>query len=304
MENAKMEKLVNDIAFTDQDKADLERKGILPIRKIFTPEVMQRLLNSVESNFNPSDHPEGILAGFDRFSNEFANRDELFKELVDQLIEPLNELSGRELGCTQIAILELEAGKSKGFSWHFDNFSFCFIDPDVAGYTFWLSLQPIDVTKQGGGMFWVHKDDFSGEARMQQWAHYQRVDTEHKIPNGKYLEAFHAQYPLDWVGPFDQLMLEDLKQQCSLEVGDALFFSRYTWHRSQDLLPNGPIQKRTTIIFRLVDLDGRINRTLFQKTMERSELEGSMNPKSFGHRLHGFKDGDLLRDVIASGVTY
>lgn len=299
-----MEKLINNIAFTDQDKADYKRKGVFPVRKIFPPDVIQRLLQSVENNFKPDDHPEGILGGFNRFSNEFANRDELFKVLLEQLLEPLNELCGEELGCTQIAVLELEAGKRKGFSWHFDNFSFCYIDPDASGHTFWLPLQPIDVAKQHGGMFWVHQDDFSGKARMQQWAYYQHVDKEHKMPNGKYAEAFHAQYPLDWVGAFDNLMMEDLKQECSFEPGDALLFSRYTWHRSQDLLANGPIQKRTAIIFRLVDLDGKINRTLFQKTMERSELEGSMNPKSFGHRLDGFKDGDLMRDVIVSGVSY
>lgn len=299
-----MEKLVNDVAFTTWDKADYKRTGIAPIRKIFTPDVIKRLEQSVENHFKPDDHPEGILAGFDRFSNEFANRDELFSILLEQLLEPLGELCGEELGCTQIAILELEAGKRKGFTWHFDNFSFCYIDPDVSGHTFWLPLDPIDVTKQHGGMVWVQQNDFSGKARMQQWAHYQCVDKEHKMPNGKYVEAFHTQYPLDWVGEFDQLMLEDLKQESSFEIGDALLFNRYTWHRSQDLLTNGPIKKRTTIIFRLVDLSGKINRTLFQKTMERSKIEGSMLPKSFGDKLDGFKDGDLMRDVLASGVTF
>lgn len=296
--------LVNALSFTAQDKADYQRTGVAPIRKMFAPEVIENLKQSVENNFQTNDHPDGILTGFGRFSNEFANRDELFTILLDQILKPLNELAGEELACTQIAILELQAGVSRGFSWHFDNFSFCYIDPDVSGHTFWLPLHPIDVTKQHGGMYWVHQDDFSGKARMQQWAHYQLVDKAHKISGGKYADAFNNQYPLDWVGEFDQLMMEDLKKDCSFEIGDALLFNRFTWHRSQHLFPDGPLQKRTTIIFRLVDMDGKINRTLFEKTMERSDLEGSMNPKSFGHRLDGFKDGDLMRDVIASGVTY
>lgn len=299
-----MTSLVNNFTISDQDKIDYRRTGVIPIRKIFSPEVMEQLRQSVENNVKPEDHPKEILKEFGRFSNEFANRDELFKELVNQMLEPLGELCGEELGCTQIAILELEAGIDKGFIWHFDNYSFCFIDPNVSGHTLWLPLQTIDTTKQHGGMYWVHQDEFTGRSRMQQWAHYQLVENEHKMENGKYLNAYNTQYPLDWMGEFDELMLEDLKRDCSFEIGDALLFHRFTWHRSQHLFPQGPIKKRTAIIFRLVDLDGKINRTLFRKTMERAAIEGSMNPRSFGHSLDGFKDGDLMRDVIASGVSF
>jgi hypothetical protein len=299
-----MQKLVNNIHFNAQDRADYRKTGIVALRRLFEPNIIERLRRSVDGNFRQEDQPAGVLASFDRYSNEFANRDELFRELVEQLLPVINSLCEEDLGVTMIAILEIEAGKSKGFTWHFDNYSFAFIDPDVSAHTLWLPLNPIDVTKQHGGMFWVHQNDFSGMTRMQQWAHYQCVDKKHQMPDGKYAKAHWAQYPFEWVGPYDNLMMEDLKRDCSLEEGDALLFQRYTWHRSQELSPNGPLKKRTTIIFRLVDLDGRINRTLFQRTIERMLLEGSTLPKSFGDRLEGFEDGDLVRDVFAAGVTF
>lgn len=303
----KVEKqLLYERLFTTEDRADYQEKGVKLLKRMFPLSTIHYLQKSVEENFNSMDHQDGVISDFDRFSNEFANRDELFKVLAQAILKPLNELTGDELVVTQIAILELEVGKSKGFNWHFDEYSFCFVDIDSPGHTLWLPLNPIDINKQRGGMVWVHQNDLDGRSRLKQWAHYQLAERELKLPGGSYVEAKDRQYPDNnlWSGDFDKVMLDALQKECSVALGDALIFNRHTWHKSQEMLANGPLKKRTSIIFRVVSKDSLINRTLFEKTTERMKLEGKTPPKSFGHRLGSFKDGDSIRDAVNTGVSF
>ncbi len=299
------QQLINNVSFTETNRADYKKKGVHLIEKMFPLNTMHYLKSSVEKNFNTGDQPKGVIEKFDRFSNEFANRDDFFKELAHTITESLPAITGHELAVTQIAILELEVGKSKGFNWHFDEYSFCFVDTDSPAHTLWLPLNTIDVNKQRGGMVWVHQNDFDGRSRLKQWEFYQMADKSLKKPDAPYQKAQASQYLYnDWAGEFDMAMLDTMQQECSLELGDALLFNRHTWHKSQELLANGPLKKRTTIIFRLVSKDSKINNTLFNNTIERMKLEGSVPPKSFGDRLGNFKDGDLIRDAISAGVSF
>ncbi|MEZ4848462.1 MAG: hypothetical protein R3B93_07560 [Bacteroidia bacterium] len=297
--------LINDLHFTAQDQADYKKKGIRLVEKIFPLSTVEYLQTSVETNFKSTDHPQGVIDRFDRFSNEFANRDEFYKELAQVILSPLQQLTGHEMAVTQIAILELEVGKGKGFRWHFDEYSFSFVNIDSPGHTLWVPLNPIYTKKQRGGMVWVHQNDFSGESRLKQWEHYQMADLNHQAPGGLYEQAKYGQYQENhWSGEFDKIMLDSLQQECDMELGDALLFNRNTWHKSQEMLPNGPLKKRTSIIFRLVDIDSVITRTLFEKTIQRMKIEGTVPPNSFGHRLGAFKDGDTIRDAIEAGVSF
>ena len=221
--------LINDISFSGEERANFKKRGIQHIEKMFPLSTIQYLQASVEKHFNPDDHPDGVISRFDRFSNEFAYRDELYKEIAQVILKPLNDLTGNDLTVTQIAILELEVGKGKGFRWHFDDYSFSFVNLDAPGHTLWLPLNRIDINKQRGGMVWVHQNDFSGESRLKQWAHYQLVDRDLKVQGGAYKEAKYKQYQeRNWSGEFDKAMSDDLKQECSLEIGDALVFNRNT----------------------------------------------------------------------------
>jgi len=294
----------SNICFKPEEVRLYQKNGVFHIKEMFSPLVIQELRNSVDNNFKPEDQPDGVINAFNRFSNEFAGRDEIFKRLTEEFLPILAQLTGHEMTVTQIAILELDAGKKGGFDWHFDEYSFSFVDIDSPGHTLWLPLNVIDVNKQHGGMSWAHQTDFNGKQRLKQWAHYQLADKEVKVKGAAYEKAYRTQFPSEWVGDYDKIYLEDVKKECSLNIGDALLFNRHTWHRSRPLLENGPIKRRTTIIFRLVSLDAKINRTLFEKTIERMLLEGGVPPKSFGDRLTAFKDGDLIRDAVAEGVLY
>lgn len=296
--------LVKKLSFTSEEMTNYQKNGVFHIHQMFSPLTIQNLRASVDANFKSEDQPDGVIEAFDRFSNEFANRDEMFEQIVQEILPELAKLTGHELTVTQVAILELQAGKKGGFDWHFDEYSFSFVDIDSPGHTLWLPLNIIDVNKQHGGMSWAHQTDFSGKERLKQWAHYQMSDKHLKETGAAYEKAYRTQFPSEWVGEYDKVYLEDVKTECSLDIGDALLFNRHTWHRSRPLLANGPLKRRTTIIFRLVSMDAKINRTLFEKTIERMKLEGGVPPKSFGHRLSAFKDGDLIRNAVATGVSF
>lgn len=290
--------------FSPEEAALYRANGVIPIRNMFPLSVIQSLKSSVEANVRPEDQPDGVIQAFDRFSNEFAGRDQLFRRLTSAFLPLLAQLTGHDMTITQVAILELDAGKKGGFDWHFDEYSFSFVDIDSPAHTLWLPLTVIDVEKQHGGMSWVHQTDFDGRERLKQWAHYQLADKALKAKGAAYHLAYRSQFPTEWVGEYDRVFLEDHKQECSLDLGDALLFNRHTWHRSRPLLENGPLKRRTTLIFRMVSLDSKINRTLFGKTIERMLQEGGVPPKSYGDRLVSFKDGDRIREAVAAGVTY
>lgn len=301
----KQQQIINDVLFSDREKVEYKKSGAKVIEKMFPLETIQYLQKSVENQFKPTDHPEGVVPQFDKFSNDFANRDEMYQELARVILAPLYDLTGEELAVTQIAILELEAGKSKGFKWHFDNYSFSFIDVDSSAHTLWLPLTPIDVNKQHGGMVWADKRDFDAKSRLQQWGYYQLAEADLKVPGGILRDTKYDQFrPKGWTGVFDDEMLESLKKESSMQLGDAFLFNRFNWHRSQKMLANGPLKKRTTIIFRVVSMDAVINKTLFNKSLERNEIEGQDSARSYGHSLDAFEDGDLVRDAFNAGVSF
>lgn len=298
-------KIVNEISFTSQDIAEYQKKGIIPIRKLISPSVINRIRETIDMNVKSETKMTKFRpAYFNRADNEFANKDELFKIIANELLAPLNKLTGMELGATQVGLFELEAGKSKGFKWHFGTFSFSFIDKDVAAHTIWIPLDPIYVNKQDGGMKWVHQNDFSAKEQFRKWAHLQLLD-DPKALDRKHLKIYNEQFAYgEHAGFYDTLMMEDLKQDCDLEVGDALFFHRYTWHRSQELSTNGPLKRRGALVIRFIDLDGKLDLTLFNKRKNRKIQANGGAATSFADRLDAFKDGDLLRDAFAAGISF
>ena len=102
---------------------------------------------------------------------------------------------------------------------------------------------PIQTEEQHGGLLWVNQDDYSARCRMQQWEHFELQGVRLDDASGRYGGARTGQYGGTWVGEFDRLMLDDHQTQCDMELGDALMFDRFTWHKSHPLGP-GPIPSR------------------------------------------------------------
>ena len=292
-------RLTNNVTLTAQDHESYTRTGVLLVEQLFTDEGVKLLIKATQENFQPTDHTKEFIPGFDRFSNQFLSRTRWLPELVDELSGFLKLIMEDNVVLTQAMILEMKPG-SPGFLWHFDEFSFCFVRPENMAFTLWIPLIPIRIKEQHGGLLWVNQDDFSARSRMQQWAYHQKKGLQLEMPDNPYAVTKEAQYGESWAGQYDIEMLEDLKQDCDMALGDAFLFNRYTWHKSHEILP-GPMQCRTAIVLRVVSVDAVFDKQLFKKTMElRSKVK---LPPSFGHMLMDFNDGITMREAVAAGVS-
>jgi cyanophycin synthetase len=292
-------RFVNDIALTSAARADYRRTGALHIQGLFTGDGMELLIQANEEDVQQADHPEKFTSAFDRYSNRLFSRSDRLKGVVDKLKGVLAEIVGEDIVFTQGLVLHMKQG-TLGFAWHFDEFSFCFVRPQDMGFTLWIPLIPIYTEQQHGGLIWVNQDDFSARNRMQQWAHYEKRGRRAGEPGDRYGTAKNGQYGDTWVGPLDQELLTDLKQGCDMELGDALVFDRYTWHKSHPLGP-GPIPSRTAIVLRVVSADARFDKALFENVMANRADQDP--PPSFGHLLAAFDDGTPMREAVAAGVS-
>jgi hypothetical protein len=312
------DRLTNNITFTSQNSEEYARTGVFLIKELFTDDGIKLLMKASEEDVEPSDHSKEFTPGFDRFSNQFLSRSPRLKGMMDEISEVLTRIAGSEIVFTQAMLLDMNQG-SPGFPWHFDEFSFCFIRPEDMAFTLWIPLIPIRIKEQHGGMNWVNQNDFSAKSRMQQWAYhqqkslqveatsrmlqweyYQKRGSQVEIPSNKYDEAKKEQYGDRWAGKYDLEMLDDLKQECDMALGDAFLSNRYTWHKTHKLRP-GPIQCRTAIVLRIVSADALFDKHLFEKTMElRNKVQV---PPSFGHMLTQFDNGTSMREAVAAGVS-
>ncbi len=290
---------VNDVALTPGKREEYRRTGALLIQSLFTREGMDLLIRANEEDVKQSDHPEKFTSAFDRYSNQFFSRSDRLRGIIDRLDGVLSEIAGEDIVFTQGLVLHMKQG-TPGFKWHFDEFSFCFVRPQDMGFTLWIPLIPIYTRQQHGGLMWVDQDTFSARNRMQQWEHYELNGPRIGESNNRYGDGKSEQYGDTWVGEFDRAVLNDNKRECDMELGDALMFNRYTWHKSHPLGP-GPLPSRTAIVLRVVGADSRFNKHLFERVMENRADQDP--PPSFGDLLAPFEHGTTLREAVDAGVS-
>lgn len=285
--------------FTSADSQSYHQSGAFLAKGLVDAAGVALLQQASNEDFRPEDHSPHFAPEFDRYSNQFVSRTRRLKGLLDALSGPLSELVQRDIVFTQGIVFELRTG-TRGYRWHFDNLSFCFIRPEDLAFTLWVPLTPIRVKEQNGGILLVDRRDFCARSRMQQWAYHERrrdadEDLGRRLAVGK-----QAQYEDRWYGAYDLEMLEDLGQERDMDVGDALIFDRFTWHRSQRLAP-GPIETRTTVAFRAVDADARFDKALFEQSMEHRTDDDV--PPLFGHLLLELEDGVPMREAAERGIS-
>jgi hypothetical protein len=310
--------LINKKVFTKEQQDIFNQLGVLIIEKLLTSEGVELLIKASKEDVKLSDRSKEFTPSFDLFSNQFITRSDKFRGLLDELSKPISQITGEEIVFTQALLLEMNPG-TQGFPWHFDEYSYCFIRPEDTAFSLWIPLIPIHTKNQHGGMNWVNQNDFCAKSRMQQWAyhqkkglqvesksrmqqweHYQKKGSQAEIPCNKYDEAKWEQYGDRWTGEYDLKMLEDLKQEGDMELGDVLFFNRYIWHKTHEIR-SGIIPSRTAIVFRMVSADALFDKNLFEKTMAlRNKIKV---PDSFGHLLAEFDDGISMREAVASGIS-
>lgn len=290
---------VRDARFTHQDSEQYHRTGSFLAKGLLSAEGVALLQQATHEDFRPEDHSPLFAPEFDRYSNQFVSRTDRLKQALEELRGPLSSLVQRDIVYTQGIIFELNPG-TRGYRWHFDNLSFCFIRPEDLAFTLWVPLTPIHVQGQNGGMLLVDRCDFCARSRMQQWAYHERRGYSDGELSRRLSAGKQAQYEDRWYGAYDLEMLEDLGHERDMEVGDALIFDRFTWHRSQKLAP-GPIRARTAVAFRAVDADARFDKALFDRSMQHRTEEDV--PPLFGHLLCELEDGIRMREAAELGVS-
>ena len=174
-----------------------------------------------------------------------------------------------------------------GLDWHFGFRSFNYVRPEDMGYSLWVPLDPIDANGQRGGMSVVSENHYSGREETKLLAQVCRNQSDPALVKTAYdnLEGFCN---------LRNAVLNKHEVEYSFNVGDALLFNRYVFHRSCQLQSDGPLQRRRALVLRFVHADARMDRELLRS---QTELFGRLrvnNPPGFGIELEDIADGELI----------
>ncbi|MGD1911173.1 MAG: hypothetical protein ACFB2X_10035 [Rivularia sp. (in: cyanobacteria)] len=288
-----MSSLINQITLSQKDKQFFAENGFIKLKKLLTLEAIDRLrkLTSRSNQMkNPPQFYSGELSkiGYDveeevthdiYTSNNFKS---LFKELTVQGVAFIQGIG-----------FELEP-LHKGFPWHHDILSFCYIMPEDLGYTLWIPLDPIKTKEQHGGLAYVSRKVHS--AREYFNLVYQLVQQE-KFSDFLQTEDFKS-FDLYYASKAESFILDNNKVEDDFEVGDALLLDKFVWHKSC-LLKEGALSSRMAYVMRFVDKQARYSKTLIEGTYSLFKAGGSDLQSDVGYRLaKHLKDGDMISEKL------
>ena len=178
----------------------------------------------------------------------------------------------------------------KGFPWHHDILSFCYIMPEDLGYTLWIPLDPIKTKEQHGGLAYVSRKVHS--AREYFNLVYQLVQQE-KFSDFLQTEDFKS-FDLYYASKAESFILDNNKVEDDFEVGDALLLDKFVWHKSC-LLKEGALSSRLAYVMRFVDKQARYSKTLIEGTYSLFKAGGSDLQRDVGYRLaNHLKVGEMI----------
>ena len=282
--------LVNLITFSQEEKRDFSENGVIKLknfltseatdqlRKITTKSSAQKEYTKYSTDFKKLvyDIEEDIT--FDIYSS--PNFKDTFRQLVTQ-----------ELTFTQSLGFELTP-KKKGAAWHLGNISFSYIMPEDSAYTLWIPLDPINTREQHGGMAYVPRKTYSGHTYFSLL--YQLLKNG-KLNEVCQLESF-KRYNFQYASEMEELMLESCKVEHDFEVGDALLFDKYVWHKSCPL-KEGVLPSRKAYVMRLIGSQSHYSRIFLDGMYSLARATGEEPQTPFGYKALGhLKDGDPISE--------
>jgi hypothetical protein len=286
------------LTFGSEQLAAFKRQGYIKLQGMFDPAEIQELRRWCSEPIWTQEGPGGLPG----FANTRYAPDQrtVFEQLAEdeELRATLRQLSEERLIYTtgnRFTVTE----SSGGSPWHFDRQSFCHIQPLDPGYSLWVPLDPIRVHAQHGGLVWVSDDNWSGRERLQQWAgHLRRVGTVSAREQAALLAALREQYgeqrSFPMLGAYDHAFLELFGQSDDFEVGDALLFTKFLWHRTAPLQP-GPLRQRLACVLRYVSEQATLARDLMDAALAGMDDKTRREAGHFGSFLTDIPNGALLR---------
>lgn len=238
----------------DQEHADFAANGFVRLRQIFTPDAVARIRECAEHKI------EEQADGYDADAMRIAYRLHQMPPMVSILSDPalaqvLTGLTGCGLVPTESQAFELTKDRGS-VPWHFGYISYGYVRARDMGFTLWVPLGDIDAETTGGGMAYVPEHIISAR---------------HGYDVGSMLapEILSGDDPTDLLEAFDAShramvpFFEKHKVEDSFQVGDALLFNKYVWHRSAPWLVDTGA-RRLGIAMRFVADTARIDRVRWQ----------------------------------------
>lgn len=268
--------------------------GMLKLKRIMSPSEIEALRRGCDDPIWTPDDPQG-LPGFANIAN--TPRRTVFERVAqdESLRRVLRELVGERLIFTTGNRFMLTPGAG-GSPWHFGRMTFCAIQPLELGYSLWIPLDPIDTRRQHGGMYWVPTSVWDARGRYQMWAGHMRRGLA--SPHRDRLEAglraqFGGKSGFPMLGPYDEAFAEMQGETDDFEVGDALLFNKFVWHRTEPLRP-GPMAQRTAVVLRFVSERATLARDLIAAATAGMDEETRRAQGIFGSFLDDIEDGAPL----------
>lgn len=288
-----MHSLVNEITLSPQEKQSFKENGFIKLKNLLTTEATDKL-RQLTSNSNQMKSPPKFYSG------EMSKIGYDVEEVVTQDIYSsknfkyiFKQLTAQGVAFIQGMAFELKANQ-KGFNWHHDLLSLCYVMPEDLAYTMWIPLEPIKTKEQHGGMAYVSRKIHS--AREYFNLVYQLVQQE-KFSEFSQTEDF-KNFEFQYASKVVSFILDNNKVEDDFELGDALLLDKFVWHKSCPL-KQGALSSRMAYIMRFVDCQARYSKTLTEGTYSLLKATGSDLQSDVGYQLaKHLKDGEMISEKL------
>ena len=291
-----MNSLINQITLSQEEKQFFSDNGFIKLKKLLTREAidgLRKLISNSNAMKAPPKFYSGEISKMGYDVEEAITRDIYssanFKDVLKQLT------NNRGAAFIQGIGFELDANQ-KGFNWHHDVLSLCYVMPQDLAYTMWIPLDPINTKEQHGGLSYVSRKVHS--ARQYFDLVYQLVQQEN-ISEFSKTEEF-KNWDFQYASPVETFLLNNNKVEDDFEVGDALVLDKFVWHKSCTL-KEGALPSRKAYVMRFLDGQARYSKVLIEGTYSLLNSTTKDLDSDLGYQLGKFlQDGKIISDNLAS----
>lgn len=284
-----MNLLVNQLKIEEKDVDFFQKNGFIPLRGLLTTDAINGL-RKITRTSQIQKPGESFYGDFAKMGYNLENT--TLKDIYnsDELNTILTQLSRKRLKFTQAMGFELEPQK-KGFNWHVGIQAFHYIMPQDFACSLWIPLDPINTQAQHGGMAYVSRNIYSA---------YEYFSLVHQLVQQQDLsqlltpQEFHdSQY----ASKIESVILEKNKTEDDFEIGDALLFDKFVWHRSCPL-KEGNLSSRMAYVMGFIDSQARYSKTFLEGlTRSRQSFDKPLQTL-FGYKFSNLEEGELVSKYL------
>lgn len=292
-----MNALVNPITLSQEDIRWFAESGAIKLKKIFTAEAIDQLRH-LTSKSQPKQEYTEYSSDFKKLVYDIEHdithaicKSSEFKGVVEHLVE-----SG--LIFAQGVDFELMPNQ-RGATWHLDTVSFSYVMPEDQAYTLWIPLDPINTSEQDGGIAYVPRSAYSGDALFSL---LDQLVRHGKVEQVSQLEDFKRSN-FQYASQVEEVVLESCKVAHDFEVGDALLLDKFVWHKSCPLR-EGVLPSRRAYGMRFVGGKSRYSQMFRDGMYSLIRASGEEPQTNFAYTALGhLNDGDVITEKNIARLT-